>query len=61
MTQRFAKTYETVGGKVSLCEFMGQPHTFITKFPLHEESVRAMKAISVFASACGDVGAELAA
>jgi acetyl esterase/lipase len=61
MTQRFAKTYETVGGKVSLCEFMGQPHTFITKFPLHEESVRAMKAISVFASVCGDVGAEPAA
>jgi acetyl esterase/lipase len=59
MTKRFAKSYEAAGGKVTLSEFMGQPHTFITKFPLREESERAMRAISVFASACGDVGADL--
>jgi len=60
MTQKFAMTYEAAGGKVTLCEFMGQPHTFITKFPLHTESQRARRAISNFAYACGDVGAELA-
>ncbi|NBR61464.1 MAG: alpha/beta hydrolase [Actinobacteria bacterium] len=60
MTQKFAMTYEAAGGKVTLCEFMGQTHTFITKFPLHEASLRACRAISNFAFACGDVGAELA-
>jgi acetyl esterase len=59
MTKKFATSYEAAGGKVILCEFKGQPHTFITKFPLHEESESAMRAISVFASACGDVGANL--
>ena len=59
MTKKFAASYEVAGGKVILCEFKEQPHTFITKFPLHEESERAMRAISVFASTCGDVGADL--
>jgi acetyl esterase/lipase len=59
MTKKFAASYEAAGGKVILCEFKGQPHTFITKFPSHEDSDRAMKNISTFASACGEVGADL--
>jgi hypothetical protein len=59
MTKKFAASYEAAGGKVILCEFKGQPHTFITKFPLHEDSDSAMKKISVFASACGEVGADI--
>lgn len=59
MTKNFASSYEAAGGKLILCEFMGQPHTFITKFPLHEESVRARNVISVFASACGNVSTQL--
>ena len=59
MTKKFATSYEAAGGRVTLREFQGQPHTFITKFPLHEDSDRAQRAISAFASSAGEVGADL--
>lgn len=48
MTDRFAETYRTKGGDVSLRKFDGQPHTFITNEPCIPASVEAIKTIERF-------------
>jgi acetyl esterase/lipase len=53
MTRRFAAAYRAAGGAVSLREFSGQPHTFITKAPGQTASQAALDAITAFALSRG--------
>jgi acetyl esterase/lipase len=55
MTQRFAAAYRAAGGAVTLREFAGQAHTFITKFPEHAASQAALDAIAAFAVGGGQL------
>lgn len=48
MAERFAAQYQSNGGSVELAMFDGEPHSFITRDPASEASVRAIAMIADF-------------
>jgi acetyl esterase/lipase len=48
MAVRFVAAYRTAGGDVTLREFEGQPHTFVTRNPDAEASKQALKLMAEF-------------
>ncbi len=48
MASRFVSAYRNAGGSVTLREFAGQPHGFITRDPNSQASIQALAAIVAF-------------
>jgi acetyl esterase/lipase len=48
MSEKFARSYDRLGGQIQLCLFGTQEHTFITKKPQDPDSLAALSAIAKF-------------